>query len=172
MESTLVSRTLYLVDPESSNKFVHCDRRGKMKLETKLKIPLRNVDMLRAVVAWKAQKGCLPKGSPVKRKCRAKFYPRDYVFNIVNSCNGFLCLSELIYDKPVVVCNPITGRLTFPTYLNGGLYWVCQDGRRPDQIVSFNFDDELFQSVPLPPLENGTSLSMGVLEGCLCISDC
>ncbi|XP_059650489.1 F-box/kelch-repeat protein At3g06240-like [Cornus florida] len=172
--SMFVSRLLYLVEPERCNNFVHCDHHVNMKLETKLKILLRNVDMFREVIARNAQmRSLLPKGSRVKRKRCPKFDPSDYVLKIVNSCNGLLCLSEPKRNKPVVVFNPITDySLKFPTYLNGGLHWVWHDGRRSDHIVSFNFDDEQLQSVPLPPLENdNTNVSMGVLEGCLCISD-
>ncbi|XP_059645697.1 F-box protein At3g07870-like [Cornus florida] len=51
--------------------------------------------------------GRYPNG--VKRKSDIRVTPKDRNFKIVNSCNGFLWLSEPTSNEPVVVCNPITG---------------------------------------------------------------
>ncbi|KAI8545942.1 hypothetical protein RHMOL_Rhmol07G0076700 [Rhododendron molle] len=78
-----------------------------MKLETKLKIPLRNAELAMnsegdANVSGNSKGG-------VKRKRCIKLKPKDHKLNLVNSCNGFLCLSGPSQNDPVVVCNPITG---------------------------------------------------------------
>ncbi|XP_016648998.1 PREDICTED: F-box/kelch-repeat protein At3g06240-like [Prunus mume] len=33
----------------------------------------------------------------------------DNKYNLVNSCNGLLCLSDFFINRPAAVCNPITG---------------------------------------------------------------
>ncbi|XP_059649194.1 F-box protein At3g07870-like [Cornus florida] len=77
--------------------------------------------------------------------------------------------------------DPLYG-LAFPTYLEGCIHWICIEPRTfPNYIVSFNFDNEQFQSVPPPPrksdgtdelsFEAMSNVSMGVLEGCLCICE-
>lgn len=165
----------------------------------------------------------------------------------MNSCNGFLCLSEPIFNDPVVVCNPVTGefmhlpqvsehenqkvtihcglgfspktnrykvvrifdqgtahpirmtevhtlgtsswkiigsspssackQLAFPTYVEGALYWFYHDSL-DHGILSFDLDNEKFQSVPPLPFQrekyfnyNMNYVSMGVLGGCLCLCD-
>ncbi|XP_059649229.1 putative F-box protein At3g52320 [Cornus florida] len=92
--------SIYLVEPKDCHNFnlgyctcdnhtcFRCDRH--MEVDTKLKMPMRNAQM---VLGGDAQMGCI----------------RDQNFKIVNSCNGFLCLSEPSTNEPVVVCNPITG---------------------------------------------------------------
>ncbi|XP_059650501.1 F-box protein At3g07870-like [Cornus florida] len=81
-----------------------------MKLGTKLKIPLRNAEMVHdGGEDGDPQMGCFPKGSGVKRKRCIKVKPKDQRFKIVNSCSGFLCLSKPTRNNPVAVCNPVTG---------------------------------------------------------------
>ncbi|XP_059649215.1 F-box protein At3g07870-like [Cornus florida] len=122
LDSTRVSRMLYLIEPETCHNFDigYCscnggyqyDRCGlhvNMKLDTKLKIPLRNAEMVLKGEEGDAQMGCSSEGSGVKRKRNIKVKPKDQKYKIVNSCNGFLCLSEPSRKDPVVVCNPVTG---------------------------------------------------------------
>ncbi|KAF7139096.1 hypothetical protein RHSIM_Rhsim07G0064500 [Rhododendron simsii] len=119
LSPTHISRNLYLVElPEHSSGFnlrENCDCYGRslsgrhfhMKLETKLKIPLRNAEL-----AMNSQGDANVSGNSkggVKRKRCIKLKPKDHKLNLVNSCNGFLCLSEPSQDDPVIVCNPITG---------------------------------------------------------------
>ncbi|XP_059649213.1 uncharacterized protein LOC132295117 isoform X3 [Cornus florida] len=84
-----------------------CVKTHHMKLDTKLKIPLRNPEMVLNDEFGDAQRGCSSKRSGVKRKRYIKVKPKEQRFKIVNSCNGFLC------DDPLVVCNPITGIKTY-----------------------------------------------------------
>ncbi|KAH7863252.1 hypothetical protein Vadar_015303 [Vaccinium darrowii] len=207
-----------------------------MKLETKLKIPLRNPELAINTEGDANVSGISKVG--VKRKWCFKLRPKDHKLNLVNSCNGFLCLSEPSRNDPVVVCNPITGefinlpvptqanestkrfsdcgfgfspktnqyvvirifnqqeqvrqcvrepitgrelfsprvaeihtlgtqswkrigraasslcgyKLEFPSYLNGAVHWLLMDHDISEYIASFNFDDEIFQLVPPPPL--------------------
>ncbi|XP_059649203.1 F-box protein At3g07870-like isoform X2 [Cornus florida] len=107
VDSKHVSRTLYLVEPKDCHNFdlgycicdhhtcSRCDRH--VKLDTKLKIPLRNAEMVLSREEGDAQMGCI------------RVRPNDQNFKIVNFCNGFLCLSEPSCNEPLVVCNPITG---------------------------------------------------------------
>ncbi|KAH7862951.1 hypothetical protein Vadar_011448 [Vaccinium darrowii] len=119
LSRTHISRNLYLVEPpEHSSGFEQpdcCDCYGyssskhhfHMKLETKLKIPLRNAE-LAMNSEGDANVSSNSKGG-VKRKRCIKLKPKEHKLNLVNSCNGFLCLSEPSKNDPVVVCNPITG---------------------------------------------------------------
>ncbi|XP_059653779.1 F-box protein At3g07870-like [Cornus florida] len=106
LDSTHVpdSRILYLVEPKDCHNFdlgycicedeadFRCDRH--MELDNKLKIPLRNAEMVLSSEGGDAQMGCRPNGPN---------------FKIVNSCHGMLCLSEPESNEPVAVCNPVTG---------------------------------------------------------------
>ncbi|KAH7864602.1 hypothetical protein Vadar_031629 [Vaccinium darrowii] len=102
-----VSRTLYLVEPpEHCSGFdMGCDRPIKMKLDTKLKIPVYDEESVIEIVEMDP-----PPKSGVK--LRAK----DHELKVVNSCNGLLCLCEpsagscfTVWRNPIAVCNPITG---------------------------------------------------------------
>ena len=263
-EKTRISRALYVVDPEDVRGFdfgecsceeatsewdVYCNCYKSMKLGSKLKIPLRNAQFALgekdgANVSLQAENG-----ASRKRCTKLNLKPRDHKCNVVNSCNGLLCLSEPLRNNPVAICNPITGefvnlpkafhsanydsfvdcglgfstgtnqykvvriitrfwvrfegglnnyhstvaevhtlgtsswrrigdgpysrrKLGFPTFLNGFLHWLCIDKGGPECIVSFNLDNEQFQSVPPPPcLARGIwrNTSLGVLRGCLCV---
>ncbi|XP_058225945.1 F-box/kelch-repeat protein At3g06240-like isoform X2 [Rhododendron vialii] len=275
LSPTHISRNLYLVEPpEHSSGFDLrdcCDCYGysssechfHMKLETKLKIPLRNEEL-----AMNSEGDVNVSGNSkggVKRKRCIKLRPKDHKLNLVNSCNGFLCLSEPSRNDPVVVCNPITGefinlpvltsadesfsrkfwdcglgfspktnqykvirmfdqqeqvnerirdpitgresfsprvaeihtlgteswkrigcapsstygyKLEFPSYLNGALHWLVMDYNSSEYITSFNFDKEIFQPIPPPPLERGMigwewetmkDIALGALKDRLCI---
>ncbi|KAL7211814.1 hypothetical protein ACSBR2_014635 [Camellia fascicularis] len=119
---TRVSRTLYLVEPPETNPGFDlgycdcygylkwdCDRHLNMKLDTKLKIPLHNAELVINSEGTDANMNHLRCKSGVKRKRCIKLIPKDHKLNVVNSCNGLLCLSEPLQNDPVVVCNPITG---------------------------------------------------------------
>ncbi|PRQ50249.1 putative F-box domain-containing protein [Rosa chinensis] len=119
---TRVSRTLYLVEPEDEFSLAikdkdylsDCDY-GSLKFDkchfrmnlAKYKLPLRdaekvmnnddNVNLMRNRKHGSKRMPCI------------KIRPNDHKYNVVNSCNGFLCLSEPIFNDPVVVCNPVTG---------------------------------------------------------------
>ncbi|KAG5564504.1 hypothetical protein RHGRI_000625 [Rhododendron griersonianum] len=115
--STYVSRNLYLIEPPEDSS--GCDREYcdcHMKLETKLKIPLRNAELVMNREG-DANVGCNSKGGVKQKRC-IKLRPKDHKLNVVNSCNGLLCLSEPSLNDPVMVCNPITGEfinLPIPT---------------------------------------------------------
>ncbi|XP_065872091.1 F-box/kelch-repeat protein At3g06240-like [Euphorbia lathyris] len=97
---TLLSRMLYLVQPEQ-NDFEHkidmsYDTSSiKIKLDSKLKLPLRNIKMIDKEAV--GGENCL------------KLNMRNHKYKIVNSCNGLLCLSNPSDNDPVIVCNPVTG---------------------------------------------------------------
>ncbi|CAL5409857.1 unnamed protein product [Camellia sinensis] len=125
---TRVSRTLYLVEPPETNTGFDlgycdcygylkwdCDRHLNMKLDTKLKIPLHNAELVINSEGTDANMNHLRCKSGVKRKLCIKLIPKDRKLNVVNSCNGLLCLSEPLQNYPVVVCNPITGEFIIPT---------------------------------------------------------
>ncbi|XP_028052872.1 F-box protein At3g07870-like [Camellia sinensis] len=125
---TRVSRTLYLVEPPETNTGFDlgycdcygylkwdCDRHLNMKLDTKLKIPLHNAKLVINSEGTDANMNNLRCKSGVKRKRCIKLIPKDRKLNVVNSCNGLLCLSEPLQNYPVVVCNPITDEFIIPT---------------------------------------------------------
>lgn len=113
-----VSRIIHLVELEHENFDLGCsfcdagspgcDLHLNMKLDTKVKLPLRDAKMVlnskdEAIVKLN------PKGG-VRKKCFiASKNLKDHKFGIVNSCEGLLCLSEPKQNNPVVVCNPMTG---------------------------------------------------------------
>ncbi|KAM2527762.1 hypothetical protein TB1_024979 [Malus domestica] len=116
---TRVPRTLYLVEPEDPSGFdlkdCACAATGNacdqshvhMKL-TKYKIPLRNDE---EVINNNSDNGnVMPNGNRgTKRKTCIRIPPHHHKYNVVNSCNGLLLLSEPIHNDPAVVCNPVTG---------------------------------------------------------------
>ncbi|KAH7840133.1 hypothetical protein Vadar_013079 [Vaccinium darrowii] len=120
LSRTHISRNLYLAEPpeHSSGCDLHeycgcygdahymSERHCHMKLETKLKIPLRNAE-LAMNCEGDANVSSNSKGGTKRKRC-IKLRPKDHKLNLVNSCNGFLCLSEPSQNDPVVVCNPIT----------------------------------------------------------------
>ncbi|KAI8570799.1 hypothetical protein RHMOL_Rhmol01G0064900 [Rhododendron molle] len=111
---THISRNLYLVEPPEDNPGF--ESHFQMELETKLKIPLRNAELVMNGEG-DANVGCSSKGG-VKRKRCLKLRPEEHKLNVVNSCNGLLCLSEPSLNHPFMVCNPITGEfinLPIPT---------------------------------------------------------
>lgn len=70
------------------------------------------------------------------RESRIKLVPKinlpkdpKIAFNIVNSCDGFLCLSEPVTDDPIYVCNPILGEyITLPKCSSGKTVSSCAFG--------------------------------------------
>ncbi|CAI9090440.1 OLC1v1025215C1 [Oldenlandia corymbosa var. corymbosa] len=109
-----VSRMLYLIEPSEININYAGEKAVDLRLDTRLKIPLRNIEMLPENDAddYKlCSRGSNCNGS-FKRRC-VKVTAKEQKFHIVNSCNGFLCLSDPLNNNPLVVCNPVTGE-----YLN------------------------------------------------------
>ncbi|KAJ7963862.1 F-box family protein [Quillaja saponaria] len=147
-----------------------------MKLDTKLKLPLRD----------------------------DKLVPDNEKFDVVNSCNGLICLSGANHENPLVVRNPVTGEFIklppgdiknsltilvgsglgfdpktnqfkvaemhilgtgswksvgaapfaqeckFPTYLNGAIHWLLDLFDSKQRIVCFDFESEDFELLPFP----------------------
>ncbi|XP_057456867.1 F-box/kelch-repeat protein At3g06240-like [Lotus japonicus] len=110
----LVSRILHLLEfePEMIENdddgefcccksfFIQPECNCHLKLEQKLKLPLRGVRLV------------LDKRDENEKRGRQRQYissmAEDDKFTVVNSCNGLLCLSDLDGNY-FVVCNPITG---------------------------------------------------------------
>ncbi|XP_027185771.1 F-box protein At3g07870-like [Coffea eugenioides] len=114
-----VSRMLYLIEPSEINVSYNSDNYSpdgvNLKLETKLKIPLRNAEMVPQNPSGAKLSLCSKGGS--KKRCMnvrtIKVRTKEQKFQIVNSCNGILCLSDPSYNNPLAICNPVTGE-----YLN------------------------------------------------------
>ncbi|CAL9013805.1 unnamed protein product [Prunus brigantina] len=68
----------------------------------KYKIPLRNAEEVLNTHNDANRK------SGTKKKLCIKVCPAGHKYEVVNSCNGLLCLSKPFINDPVV-CNPITG---------------------------------------------------------------
>ncbi|KAH7862295.1 hypothetical protein Vadar_002606 [Vaccinium darrowii] len=134
-----VSRTLYLFEDcyGIERGPCRCDNFGfgcdgpdghiKLDINTKLKIPLWDAELLThnegdANVNLNAKGG-------VKRKRCVKLRPNDHKFNVVNSCNGLLCLSNPFQNDPVAVCNPVTGE-----------YMVLPDSTQADKDTEVYMD--------------------------------
>jgi len=94
-----VSRTLYLLECEPE-KF-EIGSNNHVKLDPIFKLPLRGYI-----------KSFREESDRIKNKSNRPYIAcnrdRDN-FDIVNSCNGLLCLSEPTTGNPLVICNPVTG---------------------------------------------------------------
>ncbi|KDP44453.1 hypothetical protein JCGZ_16286 [Jatropha curcas] len=77
-----------------------CDCKSDIKLDTKLKLPLRNLQLV-------LNDQIDDNGAKRNRCLRLK--TKDHKYKIVNSCNGLLCLSLTSDNNPVAICNPVTG---------------------------------------------------------------
>ncbi|PON69439.1 F-box domain containing protein [Parasponia andersonii] len=160
VDKNLISRTLYLFDePEDnagldledclcefgSDHFEKCGRcHINLKLNSKLKIPLRNAGLA---------------------------LDKQADFDATNPSNGLLCLSDPLSNEPVAICNPIKGEfvsLPKPRRCeNDDTFIDCGLGFSPK-----NNQYKVFQPVPPPCfLEGGlmSYVSLGVLRGCLCV---
>ena len=81
-----------------------------MMLDSKLKIPLRNPRAVIEEINCNAVVRRHTENNSARKHCnRLKLRPRGHNCNVVNSCNGLLCLSEPSRNDPFAVCNPITG---------------------------------------------------------------
>ncbi|GAU36235.1 hypothetical protein TSUD_214320 [Trifolium subterraneum] len=89
----LVSRTMYLLEDEPPELDSECS--NSLKLEPTLKLPLRDGKLV--LDEQDGTDGFLV--------CNAE----DHRFDVVNSCNGLLCLCQPFNNDPLVVCNPVTG---------------------------------------------------------------
>ena len=73
----------------------------------------------------------------------------------------------------------LQSEMKYPTYLNGGVHWFRLNYNGSYAVVSFDFETELFQLLPLPhPHKHRrfsygglNNMSMGVSRGYLCICD-
>ncbi|KAI9091079.1 hypothetical protein K1719_028349 [Acacia pycnantha] len=122
-DSRLVSRTLHLLDFEhksiEAQNLVndsdcghicsckdslnpHCS--NHTKLEAKFKLPLRDSKMVLDTMLETRNEG--------RKKNFIACKPKEDRFDVVNSCNGLLCLCDPADKNPLVICNPITGEYT------------------------------------------------------------
>jgi len=91
-----VSRTMYLLecDPE---KF----EIGSNEINNESRLPYR---------AARLSSGKNDENNDRGRQSLYIACNRDFdKFDIVNSCNGLLCLSDPSFGNPLVICNPVTG---------------------------------------------------------------
>ncbi|KAL6134208.1 hypothetical protein ACLB2K_066441 [Fragaria x ananassa] len=136
-----VGRTLYLVQPAENSGFDledHTNDNGTLKSIpwpvrmsiTNCKIPLRNPEE-----AFKYHNKLVDymlnrkRGAKKKhRPCINDINPLDHRYELVNSCNGLLCLAEE-HNGPSVVCNPITGEfIHLPHVLKNESHKKCIGG--------------------------------------------
>jgi len=111
-----VSRTLYLLECEPE-KF-EIESNNLVKLKPMFKLPLRSFrdksDEINNIsnrpfraarlVSWKNYENSDRGRQSLYIACNREFDK----FDIVNSCNGLLCLSDLSFGNPLVICNPVT----------------------------------------------------------------
>jgi hypothetical protein len=94
------ARTMHLLECDLE-KFETGSNNNYMKLEPIIKLPLRTARLVSE------------KNNENSNKCKQTFNiacnPFDDRFEVVNSCNGFLCLCIPLYNIPLVICNPVTG---------------------------------------------------------------
>ncbi|XP_024639165.1 F-box protein At3g07870 [Medicago truncatula] len=112
-----VSRTLYLLECEP-DKF-EIGSNNHVKLAPIFKLPLRsfrdkrdqiNNESKRPFRAARLVSGKNDENSDRGRQSLYIACNRDIdKFDIVNSCNGLLCLSDPSFGNPIVICNPVTG---------------------------------------------------------------
>lgn len=84
-----------------------CDCCVKFELDTKFKLPLRNLEMIID------GNGCnmLDHGSGEENNNCIRLKMKNHKYHVVNSCNGLRCLSSPCNNYPLVVCNHVTGEL-------------------------------------------------------------
>ncbi|GAU36234.1 hypothetical protein TSUD_214310 [Trifolium subterraneum] len=106
----LVSRTMYLLEDELPELGNECN--NSLKLEPTFKLPLRDAKL----VLEKQD------GTDGLLVCNTE----DHRFDVVNSCNGLLCLCNPLNNNPLVVCNPITGEfIRLPKVIRGSKRTRC-----------------------------------------------
>lgn len=136
LSPTHVSRTLYLFEDcygiecgscTCDHSDFLCHSHIKVGINTKLKIPLRDAELL-TPNEGDSNVNLDAKGG-VKRKRCVKLRPKDHKFNVVNSCKGLICLSNPLQNDPVAVCNPVTGE-----------YIVLPDSKQPDKSTEIHMD--------------------------------
>ncbi|KAF7831494.1 F-box protein interaction domain protein [Senna tora] len=81
--------------------FFNPDCKSHVKLEAKFKLPLRDAKLVLDKMLMAKKDG--------SKKSYMACRPKNDKFDVVNSCNGFLCLCDPLLRNPLVVCNPITG---------------------------------------------------------------
>ncbi|XP_065872257.1 putative F-box protein At3g16210 [Euphorbia lathyris] len=124
---TFLSRMNYLVQPEQDDFERNLDMCYnynspiKIILDSKLKLPLRNIEMV------------LDKDGVEGKNCM-KLNMKNHKYNVVNSCNGLLCLSNPSDNDPVMVCNPITGE-----FIDLPEVRTVKDPRLPNIECGFGF---------------------------------
>jgi F-box interacting protein len=126
------------------------------------------------------------------------FSPRTKQYKVIRIFTPQICYpisgrKEYLYDDKVAEIHTLGTRswrsvaytpfmlhgIKFPTYLNGAVHWFRPKYRKADsKIVSFDVYNEQFQLIPAPPDKYNSSggqninlISMGVLNGHLCICD-
>ncbi|GAU42228.1 hypothetical protein TSUD_351380 [Trifolium subterraneum] len=115
-----VARTMHVLECEPE-KF-EIGSNNHVKLEPIFKLPLRDAKSFREkrdVINNKSKRPLRAvrlvseKNNENKNKGKQRVYiacnPNYDKFNIVNSCNGFLCLRPPYKIIPLVICNPVTG---------------------------------------------------------------
>ncbi|CAL2246454.1 unnamed protein product [Prunus armeniaca] len=129
VDRTSVSRNLYLVEPEDSSGFDlkdhDCNRSCVHMNLSKYKFPLCHAEEL----LNHHRNGNVMPSHETEREVHMKITKIDdnneevdwgegiafmmqydhNNYNLVNSCNGLLCLSDFFMNYPAAVCNPITG---------------------------------------------------------------
>lgn len=123
--SRRISRALYLLEPEDGHGledgycwcgFVdnECNRcRFNIKVKTKLKIPVRNAQVMFSHAADDARVIFNTTNRGKREHLFELKSAMDHTYSIVNSCNGLLCLTEPAGRGSVVVCNPVTGEFIY-----------------------------------------------------------
>jgi F-box interacting protein len=114
-----VSRTLYLLECEPEKFEIGSDNHVKLQ---PFKLPLRdaksfgekrNEIMNKSKHPLHGKRFVLDKNGENSSRGRESLYiaskPSLDKFTIANSCNGLLCLTDLIIGNPLVICNPVTG---------------------------------------------------------------
>ncbi|CAL5188135.1 unnamed protein product [Lathyrus oleraceus] len=108
-----VSRTLYLLECEPEKFDIGSDNR--VKLEPICTLPLRDDKLFREEKGYSIKNTfkCAISVARLFWEKRETLYSscnrKHGKFDIVNSCNGLLCLCEPSTENPIVVCNPVTG---------------------------------------------------------------
>ncbi|XP_045811049.1 putative F-box protein At1g53550 [Trifolium pratense] len=117
----LVSRTLHLLDcqPETYD----FGSKNLVKLDCMTKLPLRDGKLFKEKREKIKNKSMHPFHADtlffnkyslgIRDDRRWRYYADCRIshdkFNIINSCNGLLCLSDPSTENPLAICNPVTG---------------------------------------------------------------
>ncbi|KAH7862966.1 hypothetical protein Vadar_011611 [Vaccinium darrowii] len=125
----------------------------------------------------------------ISMHCGLGFSPKTNQYKVIRTCDRFSrtgtdsgsvteihTLGTGSWKKIGNAPSTLGHKIGYPTYLNGSLHWFCRGDKDSNCIISFNLDNEEFQTLPPPPFKpfriapyTNYTMALGEIRGCLCI---